>query len=143
MAEFKRLSDVEVVAEPAESANVLIEENGVIKKAPKTTIGGFNGGSKVYYIDNSGGTTYFVDEELYNILMINYDDPTNGFPVIIVKRGNGALCTMNYFRSASEIGVNYMHLNGIQCSLDSELSQFIVIAKTQKDATDWENADMV
>lgn len=40
MAEFKKLSDVEVVAEPAESANVLIEEDGVIKKAPKTAVGG-------------------------------------------------------------------------------------------------------
>ena len=38
--EFKRLSDVEVVAEPSESANVLIEEGGVIKKAPKTAVGG-------------------------------------------------------------------------------------------------------
>ena len=43
MAEFKRLSDVEVVAEPTESANVLIEENGVIKKAPKTAVGGAGG----------------------------------------------------------------------------------------------------
>lgn len=42
--EFKKLSDVEVVAEPAESANVLIEENGVIKKAPKTAVGGAGGG---------------------------------------------------------------------------------------------------
>lgn len=41
--EFKRLSDVEAVAEPAESANVLIEENGVIKKAPKTAVGGMGG----------------------------------------------------------------------------------------------------
>lgn len=40
MAEFKRLSDVEVVAEPTDSANVLIEENGVIKKTPKDEIGG-------------------------------------------------------------------------------------------------------
>lgn len=38
--EFKKLSAVEVVAEPDESANVLIEENGVIKKAPKTAVGG-------------------------------------------------------------------------------------------------------
>lgn len=38
--EFKRLSDVEVVAEPTKSANVLIEENGVIKKAPKAAVGG-------------------------------------------------------------------------------------------------------
>lgn len=37
---FARLSDVEVVAEPTESANVLIEENGVIKKAPKGEVGG-------------------------------------------------------------------------------------------------------
>lgn len=40
MAEFKKLSDVEVVAEPTKSANVLIEEDGVIKKAPKTAVGG-------------------------------------------------------------------------------------------------------
>lgn len=37
--EFKKLSDVEVVETPAETANVLIEENGVIKKAPKTAVG--------------------------------------------------------------------------------------------------------
>lgn len=46
MAEFKKLSDVEVIAEPAESANVLIEENGVIKKAPKTAVGGGAGGNE-------------------------------------------------------------------------------------------------
>ena len=37
---FKSIADVEVVAEPTESANVLIEENGVIKKTSKTAIGG-------------------------------------------------------------------------------------------------------
>lgn len=42
---FKSIADVEVVAEPTESANVLIEEDGVIKKAPKTTIGGINNNS--------------------------------------------------------------------------------------------------
>lgn len=39
MVDFKKLSDVEVVAEPIESANILIEEDGIIKKAPKTFIG--------------------------------------------------------------------------------------------------------
>lgn len=43
---FKSIADVEVVAEPAESANVLIEENGVIKKAPKTAVGGGAGGNE-------------------------------------------------------------------------------------------------
>lgn len=37
--EFKKLSAVESVVEPAQSANVLIEEDGVIKKAPKSVIG--------------------------------------------------------------------------------------------------------
>ena len=37
---FKSIADVDVVAEPSEAANVLIEENGVIKKAPKTAVGG-------------------------------------------------------------------------------------------------------
>lgn len=40
---FKSIADVEVVAEPTESANVLIEEDGVIKKAPKTAVGGAGG----------------------------------------------------------------------------------------------------
>lgn len=40
---FKSIADVEVVAEPTESANVLIEENGVIKKTPKTAVGGAGG----------------------------------------------------------------------------------------------------
>lgn len=37
--EFTKLSDVEVVAELTESANVLIEEDGVIKKVLKDKIG--------------------------------------------------------------------------------------------------------
>lgn len=51
--EFKRLSDVEVVAEPAESANVLIEEDGVIKKAPKTAVGGGGEWDAVIHFDGS------------------------------------------------------------------------------------------
>lgn len=39
---FKKLSDVETVNKPTDSAHVLIEENGVIKKTPKTAVGGGN-----------------------------------------------------------------------------------------------------
>lgn len=42
---FKSIADVEVVEKPTDAANVLIEENGVIKKAPKTAVGGASGGS--------------------------------------------------------------------------------------------------
>lgn len=37
--EFKKLSAVEPVDELAQSANVLIEEGGVVKKAPKSMVG--------------------------------------------------------------------------------------------------------
>jgi hypothetical protein len=39
MAEFKKLSAVEAVEAVSETANVLIEENGVIKRAAKSEIG--------------------------------------------------------------------------------------------------------
>ena len=48
---FKSIADVEVVAEPTESANVLIEEDGVIKKAPKTAVGGASAGDTEYDLD--------------------------------------------------------------------------------------------
>lgn len=40
--EFKRLSDVDFVENATDAANILIEDQGVIKKVPKTTIGGNN-----------------------------------------------------------------------------------------------------
>ena len=48
---FKSIADVEVVAEPSESANVLIEEDGVIKKAPKTAVGGGGDNNGEYDLD--------------------------------------------------------------------------------------------
>ena len=38
--EFKKLNDVEIVETPMDTANVLIEEDGVIKRAPKSAVGG-------------------------------------------------------------------------------------------------------
>lgn len=40
MAEFKKLSAVEAVEAVSDAANVLIEENGIIKRAPKSEVGG-------------------------------------------------------------------------------------------------------
>lgn len=71
--EFKRLSDVEVVAEPTESANVLIEENGVIKKAPKTAVGGAGGAGGYVWTLTEGD--YTIDEDTLQITVTaSYDD---------------------------------------------------------------------
>lgn len=60
--EFKKLSDVEVVESVSNAANVLIEENGVIKKAPKTQVGGAGGGDKCVNITSTAeiGQTIIV-----------------------------------------------------------------------------------
>ena len=58
---FKSIADVKVVNEPSDSANVLIEENGEIKKAPKTAVGGGNTEwDAVIECDISGGDSRFV-----------------------------------------------------------------------------------
>lgn len=77
MTEFKRLSDVEVVAEPSETANVLIEENGIIKKAPKTAVGGGGeGGGYFITFDGDDGkqTVVASTENLYKKIQEMYDN---------------------------------------------------------------------
>lgn len=67
--EFKKLSDVDVVAEPAESANVLIEENGVIKKAPKTAVGGGNEPILIFHeLGNNLISCNYSYDEIINLL---------------------------------------------------------------------------
>lgn len=41
--EFKKLSEVAVLEEAAETAYVLVEENGEIYRVPKTAVGGAGG----------------------------------------------------------------------------------------------------
>lgn len=52
--EFKKLSEVAVLEEAAETAHVLIEENGEIYRVPKTAVGGAGGGIKTAIIRDSG-----------------------------------------------------------------------------------------
>lgn len=79
--EFKRLSDVEVVAEPAESANVLIEEDGVIKKAPKTAVGGssteWDAVIEFYNTDDDDHITLISGDynTVYNKIMVDGEVP--------------------------------------------------------------------
>lgn len=51
--EFKKLSEVTALEEAAETAHVLIEENGEIYRVPKTAVGGAGGGIKTAIIRDS------------------------------------------------------------------------------------------
>lgn len=68
---FKSIADVEVVAEPTESANVLIEEDGIIKKASKNVFCG--SGSDTYYIfikdGSAGGGIVTASDGIYEAIL--------------------------------------------------------------------------
>lgn len=70
--EFKKLSDVEIVAEPTDSANVLIEENGVIKKAPKATVGGSSSNADIVLIDDGGNI--YLEKGSYDALATAWEN---------------------------------------------------------------------
>jgi hypothetical protein len=75
---FKSIVDVEVVAEPAESANVLIEENGVIKKAPKTAVGGGDWDAVIevnWYDDEDPKFMSGNYQSIYNKIMVEQEVP--------------------------------------------------------------------
>jgi hypothetical protein len=97
---FKSIADVEVVAEPAESANVLIEENGVIKKAPKTAVGGAGGAGGadgydaiVECIDGSSG--YFWSMELVSGSFEDLLEKINSgvFPKVLIRYSDSSSST--------------------------------------------------
>lgn len=103
MAEFKRLSDVEVVAEPTESANVLIEENGVIKKVPKTTVGG---GEPDMVITLTGCAVWdIISTDVVTITSGTYTDVVekiwSGTPVDVRVRGTAS--EGSYLADANEV----------------------------------------
>ena len=86
---FKSIADVEVVAEPTESANVLIEENGVIKKAPKAAVGGSS--AIIFAVDSGGVYGEAAPEGLYEKLnnMFNNGIYINIVPYFVVVSDNG------------------------------------------------------
>lgn len=76
MADFKKLSAVDVVESVNDSVTVLIEEDGVIKRAPKTAVGGAgNDDTNTIIIASNviNGERYYVSADVYQALrkMIN------------------------------------------------------------------------
>lgn len=89
--EFKKLSDVDVVAEPTESANVLIEENGVIKKAPKTAVGD-SVMKMIYFLHGQDNIYLYTDVECTTKCTANeLRELSQNYPLIVGKNFKGAV----------------------------------------------------
>ena len=71
MAEFKRLSEVELTENISDTSTILIEENGDIKRAPKSKVGGGAEGLIVTFTDEY--LDYFYNYSMF-IISENYDN---------------------------------------------------------------------
>ena len=112
---FKSIADVEVVAEPNESANVLIEEDGVIKKAPKTAIGG-GSGALIVCTDNNDYSNVTAPDWFYDVIDEMYNDPSKAQPIICyATQGDNRyfnLCNIMWRKDGYyELSFGYYHLN--------------------------------
>lgn len=87
--EFKKLSDVESVEAVSESAYVLIEEDGAIKKAPKSQIGG--AGNESIIITVTMDVAYDEDGEPYMGEKGTCDLSTDDAKLIFDAVANGKL----------------------------------------------------
>lgn len=112
---FKSIADVEVVAEPTDTANVLIEEDGVIKKAPKTAVGGagetlviaFNSNNWVdayngYEIISAPDNLYEIAKEMFENLtyvnMVTYDTQSINYGSFYIRHLTEIYQGDNYYR---------------------------------------------
>ena len=107
---FKSIADVEVVAEPAESANVLIEEDGVIKKAPKTAVGGGDKWDAIIEVENQNydntldsAESYAFKEGSYDSIKAAWDD--GKLPKVLLEYVDSYGC--NYYHRAPSDAVVY------------------------------------
>lgn len=105
MANFQKLSEVNVIEEVKDTSMVLIEENGEIYRAPKTSVGG--AGIKTAIIRDSGYLntlagvqTMIASAPAYTYECINmtfeeaYETMANGEPLMVVGMFSteGATC---------------------------------------------------
>ena len=180
--EFKRLGDVEIAETISESANVLIEEEGNIKRVSKNNVVPNNValksdipdavinpssavvgqtivvkavdetgkptewecadmGSGSYCLDRS--LTHVVNEDIYNAFISFFNEPTIGFPKVIVYDFTYPT-EYGFVISAHKINTEegYENFNGIRVkAFDGEYFGTCAIAPTQEDLNDIENKD--
>ena len=94
MADFKKLSEVDLVEEVSNTANVLIEENGQIKRVSKTKVGGAGSDSVIktaiitssaYDSHISNATSYVGGPITYSCKNMTFEEAyealTTGVPI--------------------------------------------------------------
>ena len=68
--EFTKLSEVAIVETATDDDKVLIEQNGEIKRVPKTEVGGGGGGGNILAITGNEETGFTANMELTDVITI-------------------------------------------------------------------------
>ena len=93
--EFKRLADVEVVETATDTDKVLIEQNGEIKRVPKTEVGGGGGGNMLIITSNEDGSVCTANMTLTEAVEAFNKRELSGAALYFTQDGmTGLLCCM-------------------------------------------------
>ena len=111
MANFKKLGEVTLAENASDSANVLIEESGEIKRVPKTEVGG---GNSYVLILTSDNATMSTGSKVVITCTEKYRDIYN----VLISGGN-VWVDLSYMIGATNTGVcrntviTYILLDGV------------------------------
>ena len=113
MATYKRIIDVETVAEVTENMNVLVEDTGTLKKVPANKIGGSNGVEFTYIHEDpameSGYAFGRQSEDGEMVTAINLAEAMqNG--IVFIDYSNEE--SPDYIPSRSEMLIGYQYYYG-------------------------------
>ena len=112
MADFKKLSEVDLVEEVSNTANVLIEEDGQIKRASKTKVGGAGSDSviKTAVITSSAYVSHVSNVAPYGGVSTTYSCRNMTFEEAYEALTTGVLINVKLFDYYSGDGIGLIDL---------------------------------
>lgn len=112
MADFKKLSEVDLVEEVSNTANVLIEEDGQIKRASKTKVGGAGSDSviKTAVITSSAYVSHVSNVAPYAGVSTTYSCRNMTFEEAYEALTTGVLINVKLFDYYSGDGIGLIDL---------------------------------
>lgn len=85
MAEFKKLSEVELIEEVSDGATVLVEDGGEIKRVPKSEVGGASAVVIEMAVDENNDPTFSCNTVTFEAMK---ESIVSGIPMLTVVRGS-------------------------------------------------------
>lgn len=106
--EFTKLSEVAVVETANDDDKVLIEQNGEIKRVPKTEVGGKGGGGNALIISTEDMATFTANMTLTEAITLYTNKELTGVTLYFAMEGMSGLSSVNMV-------ADYTPMAGFEC----------------------------